>query len=202
MKLDDVMNTDSETSQTDQPSRRSGRRLLWFLLMPAVLAGSAFFVTHARQQTSQQLVETTKSLEVQAVNVIHPERGQSSSDLTLPGMIQAFSQSPIYARVDGYVRTWHVDIGTHVTKGQLLAEIDAPEVDQQLNQARALLSQAETSLALAKITAARYQDLIKTNSVAQQEVDQNNQNLAAQTANVQAASATLSRLAQLQGLAN
>ncbi len=199
MKLDDVMNTDSETSQTDQPSRRSGRRLLWFLLIPAVLASSAFFVTHARQQTSQQLVETTRSLEVQTVNVIHPERGQSSSDLTLPGMIQAFSQSPIYARVDGYVRTWHVDIGTHVTKGQLLAEIDAPEVDQQLNQARAMLSQAETSLALAKITAARYQDLIKTNSVAQQEVDQNNQNLAAQTANVQAAAAAVSRLEQMQG---
>jgi RND family efflux transporter MFP subunit len=97
------------------------------------------------------------------------------------------------------VRSWSVDIGAHVTKGQLLAEIDAPEVDQQLNQARAQLSQAETSLALAKITTARYQDLIKTNSVAQQEVDQNNQNLAAQTANVQAASAAVSRLEQMQG---
>src|SRR5260370_42185328 len=113
-------------------------------------------------------------------------------------MIQAFSQSPIYARIDGYVRNWYVDIGTHVTKGQLLAEIDAPEVDQQLNQARAVLSQAQTSLELARITAARYQDLIKTNSVAQQEVDQNNQNLAAQTANVQAASAAVSRLEQMQ----
>jgi RND family efflux transporter MFP subunit len=144
-------------------------------------------------------VGTTKSLEVQTVNVIHPQRGKSSSDLTLPGMIQAFSQSPIYARVDGYVRTWYVDIGTHVTKGQLLAEIDAPEVDQQLNQARAMLSQAETSLALAKTTTPRYQELIKTNSVSQQEVDQNNQNLAAQTANVQAATAAVSRLEQMQG---
>jgi RND family efflux transporter MFP subunit len=114
-------------------------------------------------------------------------------------MIQAFSQSPIYARVDGYVRTWYVDIGTHVTKGQLLAEIDAPEVDQQLNQARAMLQQAQTTLALAKVTAPRYQELIKTNSVSQQEVDQNNQNLAAQTANVQAASAAVGRLEQMQG---
>jgi RND family efflux transporter MFP subunit len=114
-------------------------------------------------------------------------------------MIQAFSQSPIYARVDGYVRTWYVDIGTHVTKGQLLAEIDSPEVDQQLNQARAMLQQAETTLALAKVTAPRYQELIKTNSVSQQEVDQNNQNLAAQTANVQAASAAVGRLEQMQG---
>jgi RND family efflux transporter MFP subunit len=92
-----------------------------------------------------------------------------------------------------------VDIGAHVTKGQLLAEIDAPEVDQQLNQARAMLKQAETSLALAKVTAPRYQELIKSNSVSQQEVDQNNQNLAAQTANVQAATAAVSRLEQMQG---
>jgi multidrug efflux pump subunit AcrA (membrane-fusion protein) len=90
-------------------------------------------------------------------------------------MVEAYSQSPIYARVDGYVRTWYADIGTHVTRGQLLAEIDAPEVDQQLNQARAVLQQAETSLTLARVTAPRYQELIKTNSVSQQEVDQNNQ---------------------------
>jgi RND family efflux transporter MFP subunit len=189
MKLDEAMNHDSP---------RSGKALLWLLLIPVALATSAFFGAQARQNVNQQLAATTKSLEAQTVNVIHPERGKSSSDLALPGMIQAFSQSPIYARVDGYVRSWYVDIGAHVTKGQLLAEIDAPEVDQQLNQARAVLSQTETSLGLAKITAARYQDLIKTNSVAQQEVDQNNQNLAAQTANVQAATAAVSRLEQMQ----
>jgi RND family efflux transporter MFP subunit len=207
MELEDVINKDSEHSEKDQPEPtqtevvrpQSGTRLLWFLLIPVVLATSTFFGARARQQQSQRLAGTTKSLEVQTVNVIHPRRGTSSSDLTLPGMIQAFSQSPIYARVDGYVRTWYVDIGTHVTKGQLLAEIDAPEVDQQLNQARAMLQQTETSLALAKVTAPRYQELIKTNSVSQQEVDQNNQNLAAQTANVQAASAAVSRLEQMQG---
>ena len=80
----------------------------------------------------------------------------------------------------------------------MLAEIDAPEVDQQLNQARAMLNQAQTSLALAKVTAPRYQELIKTNSVSQQEVDQNNQNLAAQEANVQAATAAVGRLDQMQ----
>jgi RND family efflux transporter MFP subunit len=178
---------------------RSGKRMLWFLLIPAALASSSFFVARARQSENQKLGSTTKALEVQTVNVIHPQRGQSSSDLTLPGMVQAFSQSPIYARVDGYVRNWHVDLGAHVTKSQLLAEIDAPEVDQQLNQARAMLSQAETSLALAKVMAPRYQELIKTNSVSQQELDQNNQNLASQTANVQAASAAVSRLEQMQG---
>jgi len=134
----------------NKDSKRSGKRLLWFLLIPVALASSSFFVARARQSENQQLGSTTKALEVQTVNVIHPQRGNSTSDLTLPGMIQAFSQSPIYARVDGYVRNWYVDIGAHVTKGQMLAEIDAPEVDQQLNQARAMLSQAETSLALAK----------------------------------------------------
>jgi RND family efflux transporter MFP subunit len=187
-----------------QPNQTEGRsqhprRLLWFLAVPIALGISAFFGVQAREKQTQQLVTTTKSLDVQPVNVIHPERGKSSSDLTLPGMIQAFSQSPIYARVDGYLRTWYVDIGAHVTKGQLLAEIDAPEVDQQLNQARAMLTQAQANLKLAQVTAPRYQELIKTNSVSQQEVDQNNQNLAAQEANVQAATAAVSRLEQMQG---
>src|ERR1700693_6440519 len=144
---EDVMKPDKVIN-----NNRSGKRLLWFLLIPILLATSAFFAAQVRQNLSKQLVGTTKLLEVQTVNVIHPQRGQSSSDLTLPGMIQAVSQSPIYARVDGYVRTWYVDIGTHVTKAQLLAEIDAPEVDQQLNQARAMLNQAESSLRFAMVT--------------------------------------------------
>jgi RND family efflux transporter MFP subunit len=189
----------TEGSPNNSQSSRKGGRLLWFLLIPALLGASAFFRLQARQQQEQQLVRTTSQLEVQPATVIHPERGKTSSDLTLPGMIQAFSVSPIYARVDGYVRTWYIDIGAHATKGQLLAEIDAPEVDQQLNQARAMLDQSKTNLALAKVTAPRYQELIKTNSVSQQEVDQTNQNLAAQEANVQAAGAAVSRLEQMQG---
>jgi RND family efflux transporter MFP subunit len=192
------MKNDLHISEKSQDRRRSGKRLLWFLLIPVLLATGSFYGARARLKDAQQLGATTKALELQTVSVVHPKPGQATSELTLPGMIQAFSQSPIYARVDGYVRTWYVDIGTHVTKGQLLAEIDAPEVDQQLNQARAMLQQAEASLELAKVTAPRYQELIKTNSVSQQEVDQNNQNLAAQTANVQAASAAVSRLEQMQ----
>jgi RND family efflux transporter MFP subunit len=190
------MNQTQNSSKDNSP--RSGKRLLWFLVIPALLAGSAFFGMQTREKENQQLANTTKALDVQPVRVIHAERGKSSSDLTLPGMIQAFSQSPVYARVDGYVRTWYVDIGARVTKGQVLAEIDAPEVDQQLSQARAVLNQAQTSLTLAKVTTPRYQELIKTNSVSQQEVDQNNQNLAAQEANVQAATAAVGRLEQMQ----
>jgi RND family efflux transporter MFP subunit len=189
----------TEVSPSRADAARRGRALLWFLFIPLVLCVCAFVRVQARQQQEQQLANTTKSLDVQPVNVIHAQRGKSNSDLTLPGMIAAFSQSPVYARVTGYVRAWYVDIGAHVTKGQLLAEIDVPDLDQQLNQARAMLRQAEANLALAKVTAPRYQELIKTNSVSQQEVDQNNQNLAAQEANVQAASAAVSRLEQMQG---
>lgn len=188
-----------ERSTNNSHSSPKAGRLLWFLLIPVLLGASALLQVQARQRESQQIENTTKSLDVQPVTVIHPERGKSSSEIALPGMIQAFSQSPVYARIDGYVRTWYADIGAHVTKGQLLAEIDAPDLDQQLNQARAVLEQAKTSLALAKTTAPRYQELIKSNSVSQQEVDQANQNLAAQEANVQAASASVGRLEQMQG---
>jgi RND family efflux transporter MFP subunit len=197
--VQEVSNIQAEGSPSHPTSSRNGKRLLWFLLVPVLLGVSAFFGVQARQQQSQELAKGAKALEVQPVRVVHPQRGKPSSDLTLPGMIQAFSQSPVYARVDGYVRTWYVDIGTHVSKGQLLAEIDAPEVDQQLNQARAMLNQSETNLTLAKVTAPRYQELIKTNSVSQQEVDQANQNLAAQLANVQASTAAVNRLEQMQG---
>src|SRR5579859_1677309 len=193
---EDVMNQTQDRSKDNSPRR--GRRLLWFLVIPVLLVGAAFVGMRTREKENQQLVNTTKGRDVQPVRVIHAARGKSSSDLSLPGMIQPFSQSPVYARVDGYVRTWYVDIGAHVTKGQLLAEIDAPEVDQQLNQARAVLNQAQTNWDLAKVTAPRYQELIKTNSVSQQEVDQANQNLAAQEANVQAAIAAVNRLEQMQ----
>src|SRR5258708_25359569 len=147
---EDIMNQTQDLSKDNSP--RSGKRLLWFLVIPVLLAGSAFFGMKTRQEEDQQLANATKELDVQPVQVIHAERGKSSSDLALPGMIQAFSQSPIYARVDGYVRTWHADIGTHVTKGQLLAEIDAPEVDQQLNQASPILIHPQTILALPTVT--------------------------------------------------
>src|SRR6201997_3544651 len=193
---EDVMKKVDDSSNVHLP--RSGKRLLFFLVVPLVLAASALFGIQGRQKQTQQLANSTKALALQPVNVIHPDRGKSSSELTLPGMIQAFSESPVYARVDGYVHTWYVDIGAHVTKGQLLAEIDAQEVDQQLNQARAMMTQAQANLKLAQVTAPRYQELIKTNSVSQQEVDQNNQNLAAQEANVQAATAAVGRLEQMQ----
>jgi RND family efflux transporter MFP subunit len=189
----------SGTGQPKQTSRSKGKRLLWFLVIPALLACSAIVTVHARRTSNANLAATTKTIALQNVNVIHAELGSPVTDLTVPGTVQAFSESPIYARVNGYLRAWNTDIGTHVRKGQLLAVIEAPEVDQQLTQARAILSQAQANLQLATVTAARYRDLIKSNSVSQQEVDNNNQNVMSQTANVQASTAEVGRLEQMQG---
>ncbi len=189
----------SSTDRQKQASRSKGKRLLWILVIPALLACSAFVTAYARRASNESLAATTKTLALQNVNVIHAELGSPVTDLTVPGFVQAFSESPVYARINGYLRVWNVDIGAHVRKGQLLAVIEAPEVDQELSHARAMLAQAQANLELAKVTSARYRELITSNSVSQQEVDNNNQNLSSQTANVQAASAEVGRLEQLQG---
>src|ERR1700732_2315595 len=173
----------SGTEQHKQASRSKGKRLLWFMVIPALLACSALLTAYARRTSNQSLAATTKTLALQSVSVIHAELGSPVTDLTVPGTVQAFSESPIYARISGYLRAWNADIGARVRKGQLLAVVDAPEVDQELSRARAMLTQAQANLQLASVTAARYRDLIKSNSVSQQEVDNNNQNLSAQTAN-------------------
>lgn len=189
----------SSTGQQKQASHSNGKRLLWFLVIPALLACSAVVTAYTRRASSESLAATTKTLAPQNVSIIHAELGSPVIDLTVPGTVQAFSESPTYARINGYVRAWNVDIGARVRKGQLLAVIEAPEVDQELSHARAMLAQAQANLELARVTSARYRDLIKSNSVSQQEVDNNNQNLSSQTANVQAASAEVGRLEQMQG---
>ena len=130
--------------------------------------------------------------------MLHPKTGDLSDEIVLPATLQAFSESPIYARTNGYISHWNADIGTHVNSGQVLAVIDSPEVDQQLIRARATLNQSQANLTLAGVTTQRYQDLIKSNSVAQQEVDQNNQNLTSQKASVVSAAADVKQLEQLQ----
>ncbi len=132
------------------------------------------------------------------VAIIHPERSAEAEEVVLPANVQAFISAPIYARTNGYVKKWYADIGAHVKQGQLLAEIETPEVDQQLQQARADLATAQANLHLAEITANRYQDLLKTNSVSQQETDNATGALAANQATVQANQANVSRLQQLQ----
>src|SRR6202171_1444526 len=202
VKIDPAVKVEQGTSGTDHQkpgSGSNGKRLLWFLVIPALLAFSALVTVYARRTSNESLAATTRTLAVQNVNVVHAELGSPVTDLTVPGTVQAFSESPIYARISGYLRVWNADIGAHVRQGQLLAVIDAPEVDQELSRARAMLTQAQATRDLATVTAARYPAPLTLNSVSQQEVDNNNQNFNAQSANVQAASAEVGRLEQMQG---
>jgi RND family efflux transporter MFP subunit len=132
------------------------------------------------------------------VEVVHPKAGTDGQEIALPGNAQAFDDTPIYARTSGYVEHWYVDIGAHVRQGQLLAVIQTPELDQQLEQARAELKTAQANLEIAQITATRWQNLLKTNSVSQQETDQAVSDLSAKRALVDSNRANVDRLEQLQ----
>jgi RND family efflux transporter MFP subunit len=132
------------------------------------------------------------------VNVVHPEVSSPIQEIALPGNIQAFTDSPIYARTNGYLTRWYFDIGARVKKGDLLADIETPEIDQQLQQAQAQLESTQANYKLAQTTADRWQFLLKTNSVSKQETDQAVANMAAQKATVDANDANVRRLRQLQ----
>jgi RND family efflux transporter MFP subunit len=174
-------------------------RLLWFLIIPLALCVLGLFTWFSKSRTQSALAATTQASAAEPVSVFRPQMGDLSDDLVLPATLQAFSEAPIYARTSGYVAHWYADIGQHVSSGQVLAQIDSPDVDQQLIRARATLNQSQANLTLAGVTTQRYQDLIKSNSVAQQEVDQNNQNLTSQKAAVVSAAADVKQLEEMQG---
>ncbi len=132
------------------------------------------------------------------VSVTHPQLNSSQLSVTFPANIQAYVETPIYARTNGYIRRWLVDLGARVTRGQLLAEIETPELDQQLRQAQAAQAQAQANLDLARSTAARYQDLLKNDAVSKQDTDQAMGTLHALEANLKAAIANVDQLKELQ----
>ena len=189
----------SEPAEASDEKRRPAIRWRRLALIPALLVLGAAWTAIARHRDRARLAAATDSLKLVNVAVIRAVPNGPAAMLTLPATMQAFSQSLVFARVSGYLHAWHADIGAHVRKGQLLAEIDAPEVDQQLLAARAVLSQTKANLALAAVTSARYQVLIKSHAVSQQEADTYLQNLAAQKANVRAAEANVKGLEQMQG---
>ena len=134
---------------------------------------------------------------VPTVSVIHPKRTPAQIQLELPGNITAFEEAPIYARVSGYLKHWLTDIGTRVEAGQLLAEIETPELDQELKQANAALAQANANLEIARISAERWQNLRKSDSVSQQDTDVRVATWHARQADVKAAEANVQRLKEL-----
>jgi RND family efflux transporter MFP subunit len=160
--------------------------------------GAVMWGVSTRTRALGVVTQETRDMAVPAVAVVTPTRGAPQEEIVLPGTIQAFTDAPIYARTNGYLKRWYVDIGARVQAGQLLAEIDTPELDQQLLQARADLSTAQANARLAQTTAERYRDLIQSDSVSRQDLDNANGNLEAREAAVESARANVKRLEQLQ----
>ncbi|HXT76971.1 MAG TPA: efflux RND transporter periplasmic adaptor subunit [Candidatus Eisenbacteria bacterium] len=169
--------------------------LILFVIVLMVVGGVTLF---QRKSQYKALADTTEKLAVPTVSVIHPTPEAGQEDLVLPSTLQAYVESPIYARTTGYLKKWYHDIGTRVKQGELLADIDTPEVDQQLSQARADLNTAMANENLSKITAARYLELIKTDGVSKQEVDNAQGDYAAKQASVASAQANVRRLEELE----
>ena len=136
----------------------------------------------------------TRRAAILTVSVVQPEMSGASQELILPGNTQALIDAPIYARTSGYLKRWYADIGTRVHAGQLLAEIEAPEVDHELQQARADMATAQANLSLAQTTAARWQFLLRTQSVSQQETEQKIGDMNAKKAMVDSAASNVKRL--------
>ena len=151
-----------------------------------------------RLRARAALKTETHDLAVPTVSVIHPKRGEPQQEIILPGNIQAFTDAPIFARTNGYLKKWYVDIGAHVKAGGLLADIETPEVDQQLQVARADLNTAQANLNLSKITSQRFEDLKNTDAVSKQDVDNAQGDYEAKKAMVGASQSNVKRLEETQ----
>ena len=185
------------------PSARSSslgsaatRAVLFIFVVLAVVLVVILGIS-SRRNASAQLSQETQELAVPTVAVVHPKRGAPTQEIILPGDMQPYSDAPIYARTAGYLKSWKVDIGARVKAGQLLAEIDTPEVNQQLQQARNDVATAEANLHLAEITATRYKDLMKTDSVSQQDVDNASGSYDARKTTVESAKSNVRRLEEM-----
>jgi len=181
-------------------SNQANRSTPWWLILIAAItaAGLVIGAILPRIQARANLRRETNEMAVPTVAVVKPKRTAPALELVLPANVQAFVDSPIYARTNGYLRRWYADIGAHVKAGQLLAEIETPEVDQQLMQARADLGTAQANLRLSQITAERYTGLLKTDSVSKQEADNAEGDYAAKKAALESAQANVKRLEELQ----
>jgi len=191
-----VSQTSHDETATTGVSRSSLVTLVVVLLVVAVAA--AIFGIVRRVHANTELVKTTDANAAPPVSLEQPVFEKDAREIVLPGNIQAFTLAPIYARTTGYVKSWSHDIGSHVRKGDLLAVIETPELDQQLDQAKADLATAVSNAALAKLTADRYRGLIAQNAVSQQDTDNAVALLEARNTEVNSAQANVHRLEELQ----
>jgi RND family efflux transporter MFP subunit len=200
--------TTGQMKQTEADAAPEERKLqqalplwIWVCLAAGVVAlGIVIFIgLHSRSKAEANLVRTTDEDSVPTVAVIHPvPSGAAAQEIVLPGNVMAFIDTPIYARTSGYLKAWYADIGAHVKQGELLAIISSPEVDRQLQQARADLVTAQTNAGLAQTNATRYQGLLAQNAVSQQDRDTFVSQAQATRSAVQAAQANVQRLQEMQ----
>jgi RND family efflux transporter MFP subunit len=194
----DVVKPSEEARAQRHIDNPGGGKTIGLLFALAVLAAIGYGI-YTRHSHETNLTETTEQESVPMVSTVQPKIGSKSGELTLPGSVQAFIETPIYSRTNGYLRKWYFDIGAHVKKGDLLAVIETPEVDQQLLQSRAELERQEANAQLAGTTSDRWQSLLAKHAVSQQEADQAKSNYIAAQAAVDASKAGVQRLQELKG---
>ena len=182
------------------PQQKLGRGPIVAGILAAMLLGILIVVgIFTRVHAEAALARTARQDAVLSVAVTTPMQGATAQEITLPANTQAFIDTPIYARTSGYLRKWYADIGTHVRSGQLLAEIDTPELDQQVRQAQSDLATAQSNQEIAQITAERWTKLLAKNAVSKQETDQAMSDFRGRQSALSAAEANVKRLQQLQG---
>src|SRR6266446_8457860 len=186
----------SEIDSQPRPRKGGLFGVLVFAVVALVVLGA--FTLIQRRSQYQALAKETETRAIPTVAVIHPVTEPTDEGLVLPGSMQAYVESPIYARTNGYLKKWYRDIGSRVRRGELLADIDTPEVDQQLIQAKADLETAKANANLSRITAARYEELIKTDGVSKQEVDNAQGDYSAKQAIAASSLANVHRLEELE----
>jgi RND family efflux transporter MFP subunit len=192
--------TGTETGAEESLKKRRMMRhakVLTIVVLVVLAVGAARTVV-SRISNARTLEANTATYAAQYVNTAQPRSNATGQTLSLPGTLQGFVQSPIAARASGYLRRWHKDIGSRVEKGDLLAELDTPEIDQQLSQAIAARAQTASSLALAKSTLERWEALRQKDAVSQQELDERRSASVQAAANLAAADANVERLRQLE----
>lgn len=192
-----------ESAPHGERPRASSKRSRWIAAGAAIvvlaLAVQGIWSRHDAQAALERDAQHAAQL---SVEVVQPQKSTAALDLVLPGNVQAFLDTPIYARTNGYLKKWYADIGARVKAGQLLAEIDTPEVDDQLKAARADLANAEANYALAKSTAERWTEMLKSNSVSKQETDEKVGDMLAKKGTLDAARFNVSRLEKTQSFQN
>jgi RND family efflux transporter MFP subunit len=190
-----------QSHQSYSPSRRDAlkrriRLVLWILLALAIILAIWGIASRliARSELRKHTVEDARL----SVETAKPQLSDAGDELVLPGIVQAFIEAAVYARTSGYLKSWYTDIGSHVKQGELLAEIETPEVDRQLSQARADLNTAQANLALSRTTNDRWKVLLATHSVSQQDADEKAGDTADKDAMVNAAAQNVARLNDLE----